>query len=710
MTYTEVKGQLAKLLASENLIIEHRVCETASFDVNKRVLTLPIWEVAEVGDRVYNLLVGHEVGHALFTPNSDVLDDLPCPKSYVNVTEDARIEKLMKRKFPGISKDFYSGYRQLNSRDFFSIKDTDPTEFKLIDRINLYFKLGADAMMPFDGDEVPLRDAVSAAETFEEAIAAALAVYEYQKEQENRMEAPPNASKKNTGAAGDGQQEPQETTQQTETTEVDDQESPSKTEGDGKIDPDLDTPSYDFDDEAMTDAEFAKNLAQTTSKSSWNVPHYMEIDDPDIKEIVVPADKIYASVEEYWATNTSVFDKPFDFSFTDQKYIEFKRECSREVNYLAKEFEMKKSASAYARQSVSRTGVLDTKKLHTYKYNEDLFRKVTTTTDGKNHGLIFFLDWSGSMAEMIHDTYKQLLSLCLFCRKVGIPFDVYAFTQDATFSRQYDEDYEGRPNTFYMPQHFHLHQLLSGEQNNKLFDKYAKYLWRCTLMYDVRYGPSRRDWDFRANVPDAAMPTVMGLGGTPLNEAIVSLQTLIPAFRAKYGVEKTNVCILTDGEAQWSGEWVSTTYKDEEKIYRGQIRDNCQIRDRHNGNTYQVENLYSCPTTALLNYMEGRFPTCNILGFRIGPNRDLNKFIDRNLKSDVAEETRKTLAKNKSVGVKMYGFKECYLISNKGLNDEVEFDVAEDATKAQIKSAFRKSLKGKANNKRILSSFIQHIA
>ena len=159
MTYTEVKGQLAKLLASENLIIEHRVCETASFDVNKRVLTLPIWEVAEVGDRVYNLLVGHEVGHALFTPNSDVLDDLPCPKSYVNVTEDARIEKLMKRKFPGISKDFYSGYRQLNSRDFFSIKDTNPTEFKLIDRINLYFKLGADAMMPFDGDEVPLRDA-----------------------------------------------------------------------------------------------------------------------------------------------------------------------------------------------------------------------------------------------------------------------------------------------------------------------------------------------------------------------------------------------------------------------------------------------------------------------------------------------------------------------------------------------------------------------
>ena len=64
----EVKGQLAKLLATENLIVEHRVCQTAMFDVDKRVLTLPIWDTTE---RVYNMLVGHEVGHALFTPTDD---------------------------------------------------------------------------------------------------------------------------------------------------------------------------------------------------------------------------------------------------------------------------------------------------------------------------------------------------------------------------------------------------------------------------------------------------------------------------------------------------------------------------------------------------------------------------------------------------------------------------------------------------------------
>ena len=62
----EIKSQLAKLLATEDLIVEHRKVATAQFDVHSRVLTLPMWEKAS--NTVYDLLVGHEVGHALFTP------------------------------------------------------------------------------------------------------------------------------------------------------------------------------------------------------------------------------------------------------------------------------------------------------------------------------------------------------------------------------------------------------------------------------------------------------------------------------------------------------------------------------------------------------------------------------------------------------------------------------------------------------------------
>ena len=98
MSTKEIKGNLARLLATENLIVEHRKVPTASFDVDRRVLTLPMWDKAS--DVVFDMLVGHEVGHALFTPNEDWRDIADCPKDFVNVIEDARIEKLMKRKYP----------------------------------------------------------------------------------------------------------------------------------------------------------------------------------------------------------------------------------------------------------------------------------------------------------------------------------------------------------------------------------------------------------------------------------------------------------------------------------------------------------------------------------------------------------------------------------------------------------------------------------
>ena len=89
----EIKSQLAKLLATEDLIVEHKQVKTACFNVHTRVLTLPMWEKAT--NTVYDLLVGHEVGHALFTPDENWLEKVAIPPQFVNVVEDARIEKLM---------------------------------------------------------------------------------------------------------------------------------------------------------------------------------------------------------------------------------------------------------------------------------------------------------------------------------------------------------------------------------------------------------------------------------------------------------------------------------------------------------------------------------------------------------------------------------------------------------------------------------------
>ena len=178
----EIKSQLAKLLATEDLVVEHKDINTAQFNVQTRVLTLPMWDKAS--NFVYDMLVGHEVGHALYTPNEDPPQDVP--HSFINVTEDARIEKLMKRKYAGMSKTFFRGYKELNSEDFFELENVDLNKMNLADKANLYFKIGNFHDIDFNLAERQIIDMISAAETFSDAVDAARVLYEFCKEKKER--------------------------------------------------------------------------------------------------------------------------------------------------------------------------------------------------------------------------------------------------------------------------------------------------------------------------------------------------------------------------------------------------------------------------------------------------------------------------------------------------------------------------------------------
>ena len=169
---------------------------------------------------------------------------------------------------------------------------------------------------------------------------------------------------------------------------------------------------------------------------------YIEIPKVNLDTIIATNSEVHDEIDKSFDWQQKLWDERRDmqwgdsniFEEVDEEYFSFKRDSQREVTYLVKEFECKKAASSYARASTSRTGVLDTSKLQTYKFNEDLFKKVTILPDGKNHGLIFVLDWSGSMQYVMQDTIKQLYSLVWFCKKTHIPFEVYAFTNEWTVS------------------------------------------------------------------------------------------------------------------------------------------------------------------------------------------------------------------------------------------------------------------------------------
>ena len=181
------KSILAKLLATENISVQHGNYETAWFDIKNRILGLPQW--VDNGKDVSDLLIGHEVGHALFTPLEGWHDKVsakgPIFKGYLNVIEDIRIEKKIKAKYPGLRKSFYTAYKELLEDDFFGLQKLDKSisELNLIDRINLHYKVGHGIRVPFSNDEKIIIDRCEKLETFEDVLKLATELFNQKQEE-----------------------------------------------------------------------------------------------------------------------------------------------------------------------------------------------------------------------------------------------------------------------------------------------------------------------------------------------------------------------------------------------------------------------------------------------------------------------------------------------------------------------------------------------
>ena len=702
----EIKSQLAKLLATEDLVVENKNVETAYFNVHTRVLTLPNWNTSA---NVYDLLVGHEVGHALYTPDVDWFKDHKIPPQFVNVVEDARIEKLMKRKYPGLSKTFWKGYGQLHDEDFFRIEDEDLATLNLADRLNLHFKIGNHVDVPFHSDEENVFvQRLANAETFEDVLKISKDLYEYcmkqKEEQENKvtfdqhpMESPDggqdseeseeNEMQSTSNQLGDGENESSDDSEPEQLT--------APTGGAGDM-ADLDVQTMSAFDEAV------KDLADDASYE--NV--YAELPKLNLKHVIISNSEIHKVCEQQWTNCEIIESQPENpFEKVDQEFYDFKRSAQKEVNYLVKEFECRKSASAYARASTARTGILDCTKLHTYKYNEDLFKKVTTLADGKNHGLVFVLDWSGSMSHVMTDTVKQLFNLVWFCKKVGIPFDVYAFTND--YPRNdgtgiTELSYEKRDGLVQVREYFSMMNMLTSSTKGHELEKQMIHLWRLAKYFSSSWGVNY------------LCPVGLSLSGTPLNEALVSLTQIIPNFKSDKNVEKVQCVILTDGEApplKYHKLFERLGQYDEPFIGTNGLGRNAFIRDRKTGRTYSLDVAWYNQTNILLRILRDRMPSVNFVGIRVLAPRDAAPFIRQyaGAPSDY-EKMHKTWKKEKSFTIKNSGYHKYFGLSSAAMSQDSEFDVKEDATKGQIKTAFVKSLRSKKMNKKVLGEFIELIA
>lgn len=701
----EIYGNLSRLLATENITVEHKNVETASFDVLNRVLILPLWSNAS--DTVYQMLCLHETSHALATPNNDWTELTSVPMTYLNITEDARVEKLMKRKYPGSKKTFFNAYKELQEQDFFDIASKDVNSMSLADRINLYFKVGNFIDIEFTEKENELLEMISNEETFEDAINCAELLYAYCKEeQQEKVSVNIDSLKAESGSSSGGESismssiennsgsDSQNESQKSQSIQEDNSDSRKGSQSSTEK-TDYFTGATDQSKEPKVSTVGALNKAiNNLIDSGMKEIAYVEIPDIDLDKIIIPNKKIHSICKSEWNSECTNY-----FESVDKDYINFKKSARAEVNYLIKEFECKKSADLYSRTTESKTGVLDCSLLYSYKYNNEIFKKVSVVPEGKNHGLIFILDWSGSMDHVLLDTIKQLYNLIWFCRKLSIPFDVYAFT---SYWGNQGNCHDEVPGYIKIDSHFKLMQFFTSSVSSSVLDVQMKNIYR--IAYAETY-PGRCYYN---------RPSQLSLSGTPLNESLVTLHSIIDQFKKKTKVQKVQCVVLTDGEASALAYIVQ-----KQNMYStgvAPIGDNCFLRDRKLKTTYHFPayNYYSTHkfSDVLLRHLRDSHPDTNFIGIRLLGNGESTSFIKQHA-SDNQKEYQKAIndwSSNRSCSIHTSGYHSYFGIHSNSIRNNNEFEVKEDATSNEIKNAFQKSLKHKKTNKKILSEFADLIS
>lgn len=493
---------LARLLAVENISIQHQPVETAMFNTVSRTLVLPIWE--NMTQEVYDMLVGHEVGHALFTPADEisVLDAVKTineetganqnlAKTTLNIVEDARIEKLMKERYPGLRRDFVKGYKWLYKQDFFGIRNVNIDEMSILDRLNLHYKLGTiNIVIPFNEIEKVFISKIDKMTDWDDVVEMSIEILKFYKD--NRSDEDDEQSQNDSGAGASSNDEG-ENDGQGQSSKIsndgfeDDTKDDNGSDGSSTSDTDDDEESLgalpsdagDDADEESSGSESGSGIEDDTDdgESAKSDKGMMESDGDSGDELGMTPDQY---TNDGWGndsdcqtnenlndklkdkTNTSNPTKNYrdnpkmlldniivnhteiaerfdniatvnsipiiDWDGADQLRKIWERHNMPVINNMAKQFEMKKSADVHRRTLTTKTGRLDMNRLHAYKTSEDIFLSAQSVADGQNHGLQMFIDWSGSMSSSLASTCSQLLNLVYFAKKANIPFDVYAFT------------------------------------------------------------------------------------------------------------------------------------------------------------------------------------------------------------------------------------------------------------------------------------------
>jgi cobalamin biosynthesis protein CobT len=746
---------LARLLATENISVQHQPVATAMFDTASRTLTLPSWK--DMPSYLYDMFVGHEVGHALFTPASfdDVKDavrkvapkDANTAKQYLNIVEDVRIERKMKEKFPGLRRDFVKGYSDLLNRDFFGVENIDINTLPLADRVNLHYKLGimGHAHVQFNAEEQILVDEMEIADTWDQVVDLsarmyALSAQNEQPEPEEMPEMPDMGGIPQDGDSDDddGEGEQQMMQQGAMPDDVDDWDDGSS-DGDGEDESDEDGSGAARGEESDEDGEESGagadddtddgESAESTDSADATTGTGNELPDNEPKaQKPMTDDSMQDRMEQefndksarqrdYVTIPTSLKTEEFIVDYKEMaemarkvhehaedlapNWKEFQKTNRPIVSTMVKQFEMKQAADTSRRTSSGKTGRIDMSRLHEYKLTDDIFLRAASVREGKNHGLIMYIDWSGSMSNHMEATIHQLLNLTMFCRAINIPFEVYAFTSNTRHrADRWNSDQAENEKAYadynqgdVVIQGFELHNWLSSRMRTTEYNELAALM----LETATAMGSYRRSLGG------------LDLGGTPLDSALIAALDIIPAFQRKNNIQIVNLVVLTDGDA--TDHPCSRTFNGYNEDGRVTSDYKSNVVARFKNTDEYLEGHGRGHTAGLLNLIR-KSTGAQVIGMFLADKKHIKRHVEYSVSDwDQRKVEVDKFKKNNFAILKKHGYDEYYMIpaDQKVVSDTFE-NLGEDASPIKIRNAFIKGALAKKSSRTVLGRFAERVA
>ena len=574
------KDVLAKLMATENITVIHKKVPTAYFNVKSRTLVCPILK-EDMSLELYDLFMGHEVGHALNTP-TEGWHDAVCEKGnlfkgYLNVIEDCRIEEKIKDKYPGLRRSFYKGYDELAHDDFFGIKGKNLSKLNLIDKINIHFKIGAQARVQFSNEERPYIIRCKNLKNFKEVMELSLELFDRQKEiTDEKMESMTQEQlealidklgiDEKAEAGGEEISIPADESMEAKEGEKSgsgdgektDEESEGSEETDGRTGGiSAGEQLADELNKSETDEEFRKKEGNLFKDEDDNLK------DPDYFEI---ADKIkYDNFIIPWKEiDDLIQNNDFNRDMVNVYVKRFIDSNKKIISYMVKEFEMKKAAADYKRSYNAKSGEINMDKLHQYLLKDDIFNRIEVIPEGKNHGIVMIIDWSGSMCGSVKPTVEQAALLSMFCRRLQIPFRLFAFTDSYygynTKTKADVEEWRKDEKTkiygkIIEPKdgmeewelgNLSLLEIFNEKMSNSDFIRSMENWFQLGSYADRGWDRNYYNGDFDTNW---YAPSGLNLGGTPLDASLVVMRDYLIDFKNNYGLDICSFITLTDGES-----------------------------------------------------------------------------------------------------------------------------------------------------------------